>query len=249
MKKKNISNVVIIIIFITIILISSFTYIFKVERNNIIGEGFLKNLSVNIYSIFPKTIRDDSNVNIKNGINEELSNEVDSLKKVLELNHNLGGFTYVNATILSRNVSYWLNNLVIDKGSKDNIKKNNCVITPEGLIGKITKVNKNSSIVKLITSSTYKVSVNVGDKYGVLESYNSRKKLFKITGVDRDVKVSLGDKVTTSGLGGIFPSGIYIGSIKKIKNDNYDTSKTVYIEPIQDFNNIRYVTVLEKYDE
>ena len=247
--KKDKSNILIIIFFVVIIFISSFTYFLNIERDQLSIEEFFKNISVNVYSLFTKSITPSNDTNIKKGLNKELSSEVDSLKKVLELNHNLSGFTYVNATILSRNVSYWLNNLVIDKGSADYIKKNNCVITPDGLIGKVTRVNRNSSVVKLITSSTYKVSVTVGDKYGVLESYNSKEKNFRITGIDRDVKVNIGDEVTTSGLGGIFPSGIYIGDVSKIKSDNYGTSKTVYIKTKQDFNNIRYVTVLEKYDE
>ena len=48
-----------------------------------------------------------------------------------------------------------------------------------------------------------------------------------------------------SGIGGIFPKGVYIGEVEKIKEDKYNLSKVVYIKINQDFNNIHYVTVLK----
>ena len=54
------------------------------------------------------------------------------------------------------------------------------------------------------------------------------------------------DVVLTSGMGGMFPRGIYIGTVSKVKNDKYNISKTLYIKSDQDFNNIHYVTVLKE---
>lgn len=248
-RKNNKSSIVIIVFFISVILISSFTYFLNPERKISPVESFFKDISINLYGVFTKGITIENNLNIKNSLNNNLIDEVSSLKKVLELNHDLSGFNYVNATILSRNVSYWMNNVVIDKGKKDGIKKDNCVITSDGLIGKITNVNNNSSVVKLLTSSSYKVSVKVGNKFGILDDYDSKSKLFIVNSVDKDVTLSIGDDITTSGLGGVFPSGIFIGKVEKIKNDEYGTSKIIYIKPNQDFNDIRYVTILENKDE
>ena len=125
------------------------------------------------------------------------------------------------------------------------------VITKNGLIGKIVKVYKNSSEVKLITADdiNYKVSVLLstesGDYYGVLSGYSKNGKLLKIKGVDKDSNIKVGDKATTSGIGGIFTKGVYIGEVEKIKEDKYNLSKVVYIKINQDFNNIHYVTVLK----
>ena len=58
--------------------------------------------------------------------------------------------------------------------------------------------------------------------------------------------VKEGDVVTTSGLGGMFPRGIYIGEVKKVTNDKYGLSKTLGVKTTQDFNNIHYVTVLKE---
>ena len=57
--------------------------------------------------------------------------------------------------------------------------------------------------------------------------------------------IQVGDVVTTSGLGGMFPRGIYIGTVEKIESDKYGLSKTLGVKTTQNFNNIHYVTVLK----
>ena len=247
MKKKK--SYPILIFFLVLIFLSSFTYFLSINRQQSKLEESIKNISTNIYKIFIKRSKNNYKYNIKDSINKDLESEVKSLKTVLELNHTLGRFEYVNATIISRNVSYWLQEIKLDKGTNDKIQINNAVITPEGLIGKITSVTKNTSTVKLLTSSSYKVSIKVNDGYGILTKYNKKKKVFIIEDIDIDLPVKKNDIVETSGLGGVFPSGIYIGKVKNIKNDSDDASKILEIDPTRDFNDIKYVTILEKdYD-
>ena len=141
---------------------------------------------------------------------------------------------------------------MIDKGSKDGIKKDMAVITKHGLVGKISRVYSHSSEIKLITCDdvNFKVSVaiqtNSGDSYAILNGYDAKRELVTVTGVDKMSDVKKGDTITTSGLGGMFPSGIYIGVVEEVKDDKYDLSKTLYIKTSQDFNNIHYVTVLKE---
>ena len=109
-----------------------------------------------------------------------------------------------------------------------------------------------SSEIKLITSDdvNYKISVSIKingiDNYAILNGYNQEKNLLKVTGVSKTTDAKKGDIVTTSGLGELFPAGIYVGTVEEIKNDKYNLSKTVYIKTTQDFNNIHYVTILKE---
>lgn len=219
--------------------------------------GFiLKDVSMFIEKIVMLPITKDNKVNTKSYIieknnNEELKKEIVELKKALELNKTLTEYDPVNATILSRNKSYWFNTLTIDKGKNSGIKKNMAVITKDGLIGKISKVSHNSSEVKLITSDdvNFKVSVAIktpsGDSYAVLNGYDKEKKLIKVTGIDKTTSINKGDIVLTSGLGEMFPAGIYIGTVEEIESDKYNLSKIVYIKTSQNFNDVHYVTVLK----
>ena len=187
---------------------------------------------------------------IQKNVNESLEKEVEELKKQLELNKTLTEYKAINATILSRNKSYWFNNMIIDKGSKNGIKEGMAVITKQGLVGKISKVYKTSSEIKLITSddTNYKVSVSIktndSENIAILNGFDPKTGLIKISGVDKNSKVDIDNEVLTSGLGGVFPGGIYIGTVSKIESDKYNLSNNLYIKTTQDFNNIHYVTVL-----
>ena len=180
---------------------------------------------------------------IQKNVNSSLEKEIKELKDALELNKTLTEYDPVNATILSRNKSYWFNTITIDKGKSSGIRNNMAVITKNGLIGKINKVSDNSSEVKLITSDdvNYKVSVAIN----ILNGYDKETGLIKATGIDKTTLVNTGDVVLTSGLGGLFPGGIYIGVVDKIESDKYNLSKTIYIKTNQNFNDIHYVTVLK----
>ena len=193
----------------------------------------------------------DESYLIQKNINSSLEKEIEELKEVLELNKTLTEYEPINATILSRNKSYWFNTITIDKGQKNGIQKDMAVITSKGLIGKISSVSDNSSEVKLITSddTNFQISIaiktNGVDNFAILNGYDKKENLIKATGIDKTTVINEGDVVSTSGLGTMFPVGIYIGTVEKIEGDKYNLSKTIYIKTYQNFNDIHYVTILK----
>ena len=255
-KKRNL-----IILSVVIVAIIALVSSIQLNRANFFGEGLVKSVIMTIDKIvmYPFTaLNGEKNVDqsesylIQKNVNTSLEKEIQELKEVLDLKTTLTEYTPINATILSRNKNYWFNQIMIDKGSKDGIKKDMAVITKHGLVGKISRVYSHSSEIKLITCDdvNFKVSVaiqtNSGDSYAILNGYDAKRELVTVTGVDKMSDVKKGDTITTSGLGGMFPSGIYIGVVEEVKDDKYDLSKTLYIKTSQDFNNIHYVTVLKE---
>ncbi len=224
------------------------------------GEKLLKDVTIGIQKIilYPFTelrknqiIDQSDSYIIQKNLNSSLEKEIQELKETLELNRTLTEFEPVNATILSRNKSYWFHTITIDKGKKSGLKKDMAVVTKNGLIGKITKVSNYSSEVKLITTDdiNFKVSIaiktNEVDNYAILNGYDKETGLIKATGIDKTTNIEKDDVVLTSGLGELFPGGIYIGTVEKVESDKYNLSKTVYIKTNQNFNDIHYVTVLK----
>ena len=260
-KNKNKKRNIIIVIISIIVVILCLFYSLKTNRNITIVEKGLKDVSVFISKtvMYPFTsLNKEKNVDqsksyvIQKNVNSSLEKEIEELKNVLELNKTFTEYSVENATVLSRNKSYFFNTITIDKGSKDGIKNDMTVVTKNGLVGKINKVTYNSSEVKLITSDdlNYKVSVSIttrnGDNYAILSGYDKKNNTVKVTGVSKDSGVEKGDVILTSGLGGIFPRGIYVGVVDSIKSDKYDLSKTLYVKTKEDFNNIHYVTILKE---
>ena len=258
-KKKNKKKKIIIITTIILLVIILIPVSLQLNRKPTVFENIFKDTTMIINKVFmyPFTAlnksdytQDESYV-IQKNVNESLQKEIEELKAQLKLNSTLTEYTPINATILSRNKSYWYNTITIDKGKKDGITEDMAVITSKGLIGKISSVSLTASEVKLITSDdiNFKVSIVINtndvDNFAILNGYDSKTNLIKATGIDKTTNINIGDKVLTSGLGKKFPAGIYIGTVEKIESDKYNLSKTVHIKTYQNFNDIHYVTVLK----
>ncbi len=256
-KKKKIIIILLVVLGCFFLLFYSLT---SSRRQGPI-ENFLKDAATIIQKVimFPFTALNEEKGEdqsesyvIQKNINVHLEEEIEQLRKALELNQTLTGYDPVNATVISRNKSYWYQTLTIDKGSKDGLKENMVAITKDGLIGKLQNVTSFSSEIKLITSNDVnnKVSVSIatteGETDAILSGYDEEKGLVLVSGVDSEVQIEVGDSVTTSGLGGMFPRGIYIGTVEEISNDKYGLSKTLGIKTTQNFNNIHYVTILKE---
>ena len=252
----------IIIIIVTVIL-SFFLLFYSLSSNRKMTfiESFLKDSATIIMKgvMLPFTVLNkDKDIDqtesyiIQKNLNVHLEDEIEQLRDTLSLNQTLTGYDVVNATVITRNKSYWYQTLTIDKGKKDGLKKNMVAITKNGLIGKLQNVTNHSSEIKLITANDInnKVSVSIStkdvDTTAILSGYDKESNLVLVNGVDSLGDVKKGDVVTTSGLGGMFPRGIYIGVVEEITNDKYGLSKTLGIKTNQDFNNIHYVTILKE---
>lgn len=258
-KKKKRKKIIIVF---CAIFISFFLLFYSLSSNRKIGviEGFFKDGAVTIskivmtpFTTLNKEKGKDASKSylIQKNINVHLVEEIEQLRDTLALNQTLTGYEIVNATVVNRNKSYWYQTLTIDKGKSDGLAENMVVITKDGLIGKLEKVTNKSATVKLITANDVnnKVSVSIatsnGETNAILSGYDKKKNEILVSGVDSNIDIKKDDSVTTSGLGGMFPRGIYIGKVESISTDKYGLSKTLAIKTNQNFNSIHYVTVLK----
>ncbi len=184
--------------------------------------------------------------------NVELRRQLEALKSELNIDYTLSDYDYLNATVISRNVGYWFNIITIDKGSYSGVEKDMVVINAKGLIGKVIRTTSFTSDVRLITTSdtNNKISVSISNGsdnlYGLINSFDYSDNYLEVEGISNTKNVSIGDRVYTSGLGGIFPSGILIGEVSDITTDSYDLAKLIKVSPSVDFNDINYVSVLKR---
>ena len=128
-KKKNKKKKIIIITTIILLVIILIPVSLQLNRKPTAFENIFKDTTAIINKIFmyPFTAlnksdytQDESYV-IQKNVNESLQKEIEELKSQLKLNSTLTEYTPINATILSRNKSYWFNTLTIDKGKKHGI--------------------------------------------------------------------------------------------------------------------------------
>lgn len=180
-----------------------------------------------------------------------LQQENRALKDQLKISDTLTDYKVVNAVVTSRSPSNWQTQLIIDKGTNAGLKKGLSVMGSGGLIGRITQVNTTNAKVELLSDNSQvsdrfaiRVQNSAGETVdGIITSFNQSKNLIVMGQITSSVSVKKGDLVTTSGLGGVTPSGLYVGKVEKVGSDNYGLSKKIYIKPATDFNNIPVVSV------
>ncbi|WP_240837072.1 rod shape-determining protein MreC [Macrococcoides goetzii] len=183
--------------------------------------------------------------------NYRLEKENQELRQALKTD-SISEYDPVISTIIARNQDQWMNTFIVNKGKSSGIRENMAVLTTEGLVGRIKKVNSYSSQVELITSSikSSKISVTLQqegqDIFGMIDHFDESKNLLVLSDINNNVKVKLGTKVVTSGLGGQFPKGILIGEVKKVENDEFGLSQIAYVETQADINELTQVYVAKK---
>lgn len=224
------------------------SYPFKFIINKIDDYKELKDIQKKYKLLLPEVERIDS----LNAENIELRNQLDALKEELSIDYTLNEYSFLNATVINRNISSWYNTITVDKGTYNGVKENMVVVNSKGLIGKVVSVTTFTSDIRLITTkeTDNKISVTIsndGNKVnGLIKSYNYNTRYLEVEGVSNTERVHEGDYVYTSGLGEIFPSGILIGKVSQISTDEYDLAKIIDVEPIADFNDINYVAILKR---
>ena len=169
--------------------------------------------------------------------NNSIIEDYEKLLNFMNLTENKQELIY--SKVITREIYEFYDKITITKNENDNIKKGDIVINEYGLIGTISKVNKNSCEVSLITSNDTNISVKVGESYGMLYSKDHK---LKIKNMKIEGSIKEGDEVYTSGLT-LVPEGIKIGKVKNIEKDELELEYILDIESIS-LHNLKYLGVI-----
>jgi rod shape-determining protein MreC len=138
------------------------------------------------------------------------------------------------ANVILRDPANWWRTVQINLGSRDNIRVNLPVLTPEGLVGRVASVSFNRSQIVLLGDPNCKVAALVENEArdtGILESAGPLEgSLLNLVYLSKDASLKPGQNVVTSGLGGLFPKGIPIGRIVDSRQIEYGLSTTARVK-------------------
>jgi rod shape-determining protein MreC len=151
--------------------------------------------------------------------------------------------------------SNWWQAAIIDRGWADNpdLASDQPVITPRGVVGKVGVVGKYSSRIVFLTDDNCRISVEVEETRarGILSGAGlslTGKPQAKISFVSRDTPLPIGARVFSSGLGGVFPQGLLVGTVREAPPLSADLNFGLYregkIEPIVDLDNLKEVFII-----
>ena len=180
--------------------------------------------------------------------------ENERMKDLLGLHEERPDLQYRDAAVVRRDSSNWSSDLTIDRGTAGGVSVNDCVIDQYGhLIGVVTRADFNTSVVTTILDPTLQMggriartdedAILMGDFTLMLEG------LTKLSFVSEDSKLVTGDQVITSGLGGVYPRGLVVGSIRTLYVEEDGISRHAQVEPAADIAGVQYVYVIVDYSE
>lgn len=183
--------------------------------------------------------------------NKDVTNyreENERLKQILELQQSITQYSTVAASVIAYSSNNWYDTIQISKGSLAGVDIGNAVITPDGVVGRVTEIGPTWSIVSTIlnpdnamgvkVSRTSDVAVVEGDGEMYSQSY------CKMTFIDKGSNLIVGDLLETSGSGGIYPAGLSVGAIRDINADAMGNLNFATVEPLVDFNRLYEVLVI-----
>jgi len=180
---------------------------------------------------------------------EELEKENKRLTELLRFSNQNEELIVTGARVIAKNPGIWFNLITIDKGEKDGVAVNMAVVTEQGLVGRVIEVASGWSKVRTIVDGQSAVSAIIqrSRDNGIVKGNNSlimEDGMCRMIYLPEDSSVVEGDKVITSGLGDIFPKGIYIGEVKEVIKEERNLYKTAIIEPGVDFQRLEEVLVV-----
>jgi len=185
---------------------------------------------------------------------QELEKENKELREILDITNSPRDFEPIIAHVISRSPERWLELVTINKGSQHGVDKNMAVITVDGMVGKIKSVSNLTSTVQLITGFDQfnRISATVSkdsekNMFGLIEGYDadSETLLFRII-EQSDKEPEKDELVVTSNMGGLFPSGLPIGTIEEIVPDQYGLTKMAHVKPSANLHEINHVIVVNR---
>ena len=187
-------------------------------------------------------IKVDSKLNTDNINNSYCSAIENDYNELLESNEFLinNELNLIISKIMFRDIYEFRDYITIYKGSNNNIKEGMPVIDDKGLIGIISNVKKDSSVVKLITNKSTNISVKINDSYGILKNIDNKVIVSDFGYYDN---INIGDKIYTSGIGNI-KGNIYIGEVLDIKLSDTEIEKFIEVKLASNINEINYLYVV-----
>jgi len=165
------------------------------------------------------------------------------LRKMLELKEEKKA-TYIAGRIVGESVERRIRSLILDVGEEDGVRRNMAVVNPDGLIGKVLTVANGQSIIQQLVDHNSLVSVtlqNSREKGVVSWSGDSWLDLLYIP---KNIPVSRGETVVTSGISQIYPPGIKVGVVTSVEEDEFNLFKSIRIKPAVNFNALEEVFLI-----
>lgn len=180
---------------------------------------------------------------------ESLQAENGVLKRHIKLADLYPDYSVIVADIIVASNNNWEYTYVINRGSKHGIEPNMAVIAEGGLVGYVESVTNDTAKIVTILDAGNAISARIIRTRDTVISKGSlqlaENKQMRITNIPIGVSLVEGDKIETSGQGGIYPKGILIGKVESFEQKNNPVENEAVIESFVDFDKLETVAIIK----
>lgn len=173
--------------------------------------------------------------------------ETDILYALLDFARDNPANQYIAASVIGMDPSPFLQYIIIDKGSDDNIYKGMPVVTEQGLVGNVDAVTATAARVQLITDQGSVVNVKLQKSSAEGQLRGSVTGDLTLEMISQGIEIIEGDLIFTSGLGGSYPPELLIGQVMTIETGDIALFQTATIQPSVDFSRLQAVLVITNF--
>jgi rod shape-determining protein MreC len=147
------------------------------------------------------------------------------------------------ARVIAEDASSWFRTVTIDKGSEQGVVEGLSVVVAEGVVGRVVRSSPKFARVLLITDASSAVASLLQNNRarGVCRGQGEN---LVFDFVLRQEEIKVGDRVVTSGMGGVFPKGLVIGNVKSVDRQEFGLFQAIEVLPAVDFSHLEEVLVL-----
>lgn len=183
---------------------------------------------------------------------ENIKRENEQFREFLQLKENNPDYDFETATVIGRDSTSRFGSFTIDKGSIDGIEVADPVITSDGLVGIVWEVGLTYSHVRTVIDISVDVGVySISTRDSGIVSGDitlSSEGLCKLHYLPKNSGISAGELIVTSGIGGVFPKNLVVGTVRSIELDSNGLSLSAAIEPAADIAGVTDVLVIKSFD-
>ncbi len=183
---------------------------------------------------------------------EAMEQENARLTELLDYASASGDFYFLTAPVTARNLNPYVDTLTIRAGSRNGITEQMAAVTAQGIVGRIIEVGATYAKIRTMENEDMRISVMVErtrdeGMLGGLVMENGQMVGLKLYYLPKDADIQVGDTIVTSGLGGIFPKGLYVGKVIFLADEDNGEYDACVMSDV-DFEHLEEVLVILSKD-
>lgn len=183
---------------------------------------------------------------------DRIKAENDAYKALARIQDTNSEASYVSAFVIGRDPLDEFGGFTLDRGSTDGVAVNDAIISDRGyLLGVVVEVDATSCKVMTILHPSFNAAgvISRTRENGIITGsadYAADGQCV-LTNLDRATEARKGDQVITTGLGGVFPANLLVGTVQEVVPEQSGKSSSAVILPGADPRTVKHVFIITEY--